>query len=81
MYFIATCGPIEVGRVTVLKQPKPYLASVNAVAVKNYNVPQVDDIESKFNVAFEDFEEAKAYAISFWPSNYSILWIKHEYPY
>ena len=63
-YTIARLGPIEVGRVTVLNQPVPYYATVNAVAAK----PTTRQLpESTFRKAFSNFNDAKAFAISFFP--------------
>ena len=63
-YYVATFGPIEVGRVTILKQPIPYYATVNAVGSAP-NSPQLP--EATFRKAFSNFEHAKHFVISFFP--------------
>lgn len=62
MYWIANLGPIEIGRVTKLNST--YFVTINAVCAK---LPY--QIESALVRSFNDFDEAKAYAISFFPQN------------
>lgn len=67
MYYVATLGPIEIGRVTTLDGPTPYYVTVNAVYAKGYKIPLLP--ETAFVKSFADFYEAKAYAVSFFPAN------------
>lgn len=75
MYFVATFGPIEVGRITVLKGPEPYFVTINAVGDKSQQKP-----ETAFIRSFSDFYEAKAYAVSFFPlkTQSFIQWINYD---
>lgn len=56
---------IEVGRVTLLNQKKPYLATVNAVAIPNNARNYQQKPLKTFHKSFDDLELAKAFATSF----------------
>ena len=66
MYWIASFGPIEIGRVTFVNGE--FFVTVNAVAAKcpaaGVCNPQPQP-ETAFVKSFTDLYEAKAYAVSF----------------
>ena len=76
MYWIATLGPIEVGRVTLLAGE--YFVTVNAVSstIPPCVTPQLP--LSTFIKTFTDLTEAQIYAISFFHPNTNIQWEMHE---
>jgi len=76
MYWIATYGPIEVGRVTYLDGAKPYFVTINAVSSL---IPPCTPYltEQQLVKSFADLFEAQAYAVSYWKST-DIYWEFHE---
>jgi hypothetical protein len=65
MTYTATIGPLVIGTVTVLIDPDPYLAIVNAVQASKCN----PNNNTKFVERFNNLDDAKAYIISFFSDN------------